>query len=203
MGTIYCIGRNFVKHIEELGNVVPEEPVVFTKTKHSIVQAKGQEIELPKDRGEVHYEAELVLKMGRDYNSSLEVDELISEMTVGLDLTLRDVQSKLKEKGHPWLLAKNFPNAAIVGEFIPFPGIDVCRNYDFSLQIDGKIVQKGKIRKMIFPIHSLLTYIGTNLGLKKGDLIFTGTPEGVGPLKSGQELNLHWKDQSLGRIKIS
>src|SRR5699024_4236558 len=111
---IYCVGRNYVEHVHELGNVVPEEPVVFSKPTHAVVRADGGIINLPKDRGEVHYEAELVLKMGADYRVGITVDEIVSEMTVGLDLTLRDEQSKLKERAHPWLLSKGFPASAVL-----------------------------------------------------------------------------------------
>lgn len=203
MGTIYCIGRNYVKHVEELGNIVPEEPVVFTKTSHSVTRAEGQEITLPKGRGAIHFETELVLKMGRDYDPNLSVDSLVSEMTVGLDLTLRDIQDSLKKKGYPWLVAKNFPHSAILGKFIPFPGVKACEETYFSLEIDGVEVQRGEIGKMIFPIATQLDYIGQHLGLKKGDLIFTGTPEGVGPLEGDEELDLFWDNQRLGRINIS
>ena len=195
---IYCIGRNYVEHVHELGNIVPTSPVVFNKPTHAIVEANGQEIDLPSDKGEVHFEAELVIKMGQDNNPELPVQDLISEMTIGLDLTLRDVQSALKEKQHPWLLSKGFPNAAIIGKFIPFPGIEPCAKKDFRLFINDSLRQKGNIQHMIFPIGHLIRFIGENLGLKKGDIIFTGTPEGVGPLQDGDILSLLWEEEELG-----
>lgn len=198
---IFCVGRNYVKHVEELGNVLPDEPVIFSKPTHSLVKAKDL-IELPADRGEIHYETELVLKITGDYERGIGVDEIVSEMTIGLDLTLRDEQTKLKAKAHPWLLSKGFPQAAVLGEFISFPGYDRCKETSYSLRINGHKVQDGDINKMIFSLDEIITYIGENIGLAKGDLIFTGTPEGVGPLHHNDELEMLWGDKQLGKAKI-
>lgn len=199
---IYCIGRNYVEHVHELGNVVPDQPVVFSKPTHALIEANNNSIELPLDKGDIHYEAELVLKIGRDYDSNITVDEIVSQMTVGLDLTLRDVQSELKEKEHPWLLAKGFHQAAVLGQFIPFLGEEKCKQTKFSLYINDKCVQIGDINKMIFPLQSLITFIGENLGLKKGDIIYTGTPEGVGPLKWKDHIKMVWGEQVLGTATV-
>lgn len=199
---IFCIGRNYVAHAHELGNEVPTEPIVFTKPTHALTQAIGQTIDLPKNKGGVHYEAELVIKMGRDYAPDLTVDQLIAEMTVGLDLTLRDLQSKLKEKQQPWDLAKGFQHAAIVGEFIPFPGEDVYKRKRFELWMNDEQVQVGDLNKMIFSLADIMHFIGTHLGLKKDDIIFTGTPEGVGPLHEADSLSLIWDKEVLGTCII-
>lgn len=202
INNIYCIGRNYVEHVHELGNVVPEEPVVFNKPTHSLVLANENTIQLPRGRGDVHYEAELVLKMGTDFVQGITVDEIVSEMTIGLDLTLRDVQTELKEKSHPWLLSKGFPNSAVLGKFIPFPGVSVCENGNFTLFINDERVQFGEINKMIFPLQSIVNFIGTHLELKKNDIIFTGTPKGVGPLAHGDVLAMKWTEQVLGTARI-
>lgn len=199
---IYCIGRNYVEHVYELGNVVPEEPVVFSKPTHSVVRANGGIIKLPNSRGEIHYEAELVLKIGTDYRPHITIDEIISEMTVGLDLTLRDEQTKLKDRSHPWLLSKGFPGSAVLGKFIAFPGEQVCKETDFTLFINNQRVQTGDINKMIFPLQLIIDFIGENLGLKKGDIIFTGTPEGVGPLQHGDALMIKWGEKELGTAQV-
>ncbi|HLR42547.1 MAG TPA: fumarylacetoacetate hydrolase family protein [Pseudogracilibacillus sp.] len=200
---IFCIGRNYVAHAHELGNEVPTEPLIFTKPTHALTKAAGQTIDLPKNKGEVHYEAELVIKMGRDYAPHLSVDEMISEMTVGLDLTLRELQSMLKEKQQPWDLAKGFKHAAIVGEFIPFQGEDICRGKRFELKINDEQVQIGDMNKMIFSFSDMIHFIGEHLGLKKDDIIYTGTPEGVGPLHEGDGISLLWNGSSVGYIQIS
>lgn len=199
---IYCIGRNYVEHVHELGNVVPEEPVVFNKPTHAIAMANGDIIKLPSNRGEVHYEAELVLKIGAHYVPGITVDEIVSEMTVGLDLTLRDEQSKLKERAHPWLLSKGFPSSAVLGEFISFPCEKVCKETEFTLSINDKQVQKGNINKMIFPLQLMIDFIGKNLGLKRGDIIFTGTPEGVGALRQDDALVMKWGEQVMGSLQV-
>lgn len=200
---IFCVGRNYVEHVHELGNIVPDEPVIFSKPTHSLVEAKGQTIHLPKDRGIIHYEAELVLKMGRDYSPEMTVDDLVSDMTIGLDLTLRDVQNRLKKEGHPWLMAKGFLHAAILGSFIPFPGIEASKENSFSLHINEERVQVGNMNKMIFSLESIIRHIGEALGLKKNDIIFTGTPEGVGPLKDCDRLLLKWGERTVGDAHIA
>lgn len=199
---LYFIGRNFVKHIEELGNVQSKTPVVFMKPTHALVKAEGQEISLPSDQGDVHYETELVLKMGEDYHPEKDAHEMISEISLGLDLTLRDKQSELKEKQHPWLLAKGFKNAAVIGDFLPVPSIEELTETPFYLYKNGVKTQEGQIDHMIFSIDYIIHFIGKHLGLSKGDLIYTGTPEGVGPLEDGDELLLQWGDEKLAHCFI-
>lgn len=199
---IYCIGRNYVEHAHELGNSVPEQPIVFSKPTHALVKADHQVIDLPNNRGEIHYESEIVLKIGQDYTPGIKVDKLVSEMTIGLDLTLRDIQSKLKTKGHPWLLAKGFESSAMIGEWIPFVSVEHCQEYDFKLHINHELRQIGNSTNMIFSFEQMIQYIAEHLGLKKGDIIFTGTPKGVGPLKDGDKIELFWADERLGACMI-
>lgn len=199
---IYCVGRNYVKHAKELNNEVPDSPMLFSKPTHALVEANGQVVNLPGDRGAIHYEAELVIRIGRSYEQGSKVDELIDAMTVGIDFTLRDVQSNLKKKGHPWLVAKGFPNSAVIGKFIDFPGLEECERLSFSLFKNGEQAQLGNIKNMIFDLQTLVDYAGQNLGLGNGDIIYTGTPEGVGPIAKGDQLELLLEGQKLGEISI-
>ncbi len=202
IGTIYCVGRNYVRHAEELNNDVPESPLLFTKPSHSYTRANGADIYLPGDRGDVHYEAELVLQIGKPYKKGITVDEIVDQMAIGIDFTLRDIQSDLKKKGHPWLLAKGFPNSAVLSRFITFPGVEECRKRSFSLTINGKQVQKGNIQDLIFDFQTLLDYCASHVGLQQGDLIFTGTPEGVGAVSNNDHFCLQWGEDNLGECTI-
>ncbi len=199
---IFCVGRNYVEHVKELQNQQPSEPVIFNKPTHALVKADGNSIKLPSNKGEVHHEVELVVKLAQDYDPNKNIDQLIDEMAIGLDLTLREVQQQLKDKQYPWLLSKGFPNAAIISEFIKFPGIQGCGAHHFALMINEKVVQEGNIKQMIFDLPTLIHFIGQNLGLKKSDIIYTGTPAGVGALKDKDQLSLMWGEQELGKCMI-
>ncbi|UOR13565.1 fumarylacetoacetate hydrolase family protein [Halobacillus amylolyticus] len=199
---IYCVGRNYVEHAHELNNQVPTSPLLFSKPTHSLVKANGEEITLPSDRGAVHYEAELVIRIGQPYKKGMKVDELVDRMALGIDFTLREVQSELKKKGHPWLLAKGFPNSAVLSEFIDFPGVEECKKSNFSLMLNGEQVQLGTIQHLIFDLQTLIDYTALHLGLGEGDVIFTGTPQGVGKVSDGDELSLLWDAGKLGDCTI-
>lgn len=199
---IFCVGRNFVEHVHELKNVVPDAPVIFSKPTHAITKADGKIIELPSDKGVIHYEAELVVKLVTDYVPGATVDALIGEMTIGLDLTMREVQQRLKDKGYPWLLSKGFPHSAILGDFIKFPGLEACKEENFSLLINDNKVQEGNIQQMIFNLETLILFIGENIGLRQGDIIFTGTPSGVGVLKNDDYLTLKWGTEEVGDCTV-
>lgn len=200
---IYCVGRNYALHAKELHNDIPTSPFLFSKPTHALVEAAGQSITLPSDQGEVHFETELILHIGQSYKEGIAVDELVDEMTIGLDLTLRGVQSKLKQKKHPWLLAKGFKHSAVVGNFLPFEGVEASKEKDFSLVKNNKRVQLGNIKDLIFDLQTIIDFTGKHFGLDKGDLIFTGTPEGVGPLSHQDHLSLKWGEQELGSCIIS
>lgn len=199
---IYCVGRNYVEHIKELNNQVPEKPIIFNKPTHALIQANHNIIELPANKGDIHYEAELVIKIANNYTPGASINHLIKEMTIGLDLTLRDIQQDLKKKGYPWLLSKGFYNSAILGRFIPFPDQIELEKESFSLFINNKKVQSGNVNQMIFNLETLIHFIGSNLGLNKGDIIFTGTPSGVSNLYNNDELDLYWGTESLGTCKV-
>lgn len=199
---IFCVGRNYAAHAAELENEVPEEPILFLKPTNAITWANGREIVLPKTKGSIHHELEIVLYIGKNVEGSFSVNDVVTKMSLGIDFTLRDVQGKLKSKGYPWLLAKGFKNSAVLTPFWTFPGIKECERTDFSLMKNGQTVQKGNIKSLIFDFQTLLEYIQQHFGLKKGDIIYTGTPEGVGPVEHGDMLTLHWGDVEKGSIKI-
>ncbi|WP_110933386.1 fumarylacetoacetate hydrolase family protein [Paenibacillus bouchesdurhonensis] len=199
---IYCVGRNYRLHIAELGNDVPSEPMIFMKPSHAVVPMDGSTIGLPEGRGEVHYEAELVLRIGRDYQPGMKVDDLVDVIAFGIDFTLRDVQNKLKDKGHPWTAAKAFLNSAPMTPYIAFPGEADTARENFALRKNGEVVQQGNIGNMIFSLQQIVDYVAKNYGLGEGDLIFTGTPEGVGPVANGDKLELVYAGQVLGSCNI-
>lgn len=200
---IYCIGRNYKNHALELGNEVPDEPLVFSKPTNALVLADGRTIKYPNDRGEIHHELEIILYIGKEVKTGFAVDEIVTKMALGVDLTLRDVQSRLKKIGHPWLIAKGFRNSAVVTEFWDFPGVEACKKVDFSLVKNGTTVQKGNIQSVIFDFQTLLEYVHENVGLSPGDIVFTGTPEGVGPIKDQEEYVFKWGSDVKGSFIVS
>lgn len=199
---IYCVGRNYAAHAAELNNQVPTSPFLFSKPTHALVEALGQEVLLPGNRGPVHFETELVIRIGRTYEKGIKVDEIVERMAIGIDFTLRDVQSELKKKGYPWLLAKGFPNSAVVSKFIPFVGVEELLKRNFSLIKNGEQVQSGNISNMIFDLQTIVDFSAEHFGLGEGDIIYTGTPEGVGEVKSGDKLLLVWDQTVLGECII-
>ncbi|WP_159881364.1 fumarylacetoacetate hydrolase family protein [Paenibacillus puerhi] len=195
---IYCVGRNYGLHAAELGNSVPDEPMIFTKPTHALVVADGSPVVLPEDRGDVHYEAELVLHIGRDYTPGMTVDELVDVMSLGIDFTLRDVQNVIKSKGYPWLPAKGFLRSAVVTKPIAFPGLEAIKSLELSLKRNGQEVQRGSASQMIFSLQTLIDYIASHYGLGAGDLIYTGTPPGVAAVQDGDRYELLWDERVLG-----
>ncbi len=184
---IFCIGRNYKAHAEELQNAVPTEPVVFMKPETSLM--KTSEFYLPTFSNDIHYEVELVLKinkMGKYIQPDFAMD-YFDEIALGIDFTARDIQKKLKEKGLPWEKAKAFDNAAAVGEFIPKSKVDL-HHLSFSLNKNGKSVQSGNTADMIFSIPDILVFVSQYFSIKKGDLIYTGTPAGVGKVEENDRL---------------
>ncbi|MDM5278649.1 fumarylacetoacetate hydrolase family protein [Paenibacillus silvae] len=200
---VYCVGRNYKLHAEELGNAIPDEPMIFMKPSHAVVPLNGEALELPASKGEVHYEAELVIRIGRNYEPGVRVDELVDAYAFGIDFTLRDVQTVIKKKGHPWTAAKGFKNSAPVSGFQSFSGKEALLEKDFTLTKNGVEVQRGNIRNMIFDLQHIVDYVGYHYGLGAGDIIFTGTPEGVGPAVEGDVLELAWDGQSVGKCTIA
>lgn len=199
---IYCVGRNYALHAAELGNVVPKEPMIFMKPTHAITYMNGEVVTLPGQVGEVHYEGELVIRVGQSYTPGVQVDELIDGIALGVDLTLRDVQTDLKKKGHPWTKAKGFLNSALLTSFVPNPGMKAIESTDFTLLINDQIVQRGNVQDMIFNLQVLVDYIAAKYGLGEGDIIYTGTPAGVGAINHGDAISLQWDNQEVGRSII-
>jgi 2-keto-4-pentenoate hydratase/2-oxohepta-3-ene-1,7-dioic acid hydratase in catechol pathway len=190
---IFCIGKNYSEHIKELGGTqIPEEPVVFMKPVCNIV-APGEILHPPPYGGELHHEVEVVLLIGKEGKNIHKADALsyISAITLGLDLTLRDVQKKLKKAGLPWELSKSFEQSAPLGIFKDYsPNKIDLGNLPFTCSVNGSLRQKGNTREMIFPIANLIQTLSSWWTLKPGDIIFTGTPAGVASLQSGDKIKI-------------
>lgn len=199
---IYCVGRNYPLHAKELNNTVPSTPFLFSKPTHALVEANGREIVLPADSGEIHHELEFVVRVGRAYEPGLTVDDLVDQMALGIDFTLRDIQNELKEKRYPWLLAKGFPNSAVLTAWSPFEGLEASAKYDFTLEKNGQEVQRGNIKDMLFDLPTLLEFTAKHFGLDQGDILYTGTPAGVGPVAEGDRLALKWNQKQLGEFTV-
>ncbi|RKP55119.1 FAA hydrolase family protein [Cohnella endophytica] len=199
---IYCVGRNYRLHAAELGNEVPTSPMIFTKPSHSAVEMNGNDLLVPSSQGSVHYEAELVFAVGNTYEAGMSCDDLFSSFTVGLDLTLRDVQDRLKAKGHPWLAAKGFRNSATLGRWLEFRSVAAMADHDFGLTINGLEVQRGNANDMVFDLQKIVDHVGGAYGLGAGDLLFTGTPAGVGALSEGDRVEVWWNESDLGSLTV-
>ncbi|SFK68015.1 2-keto-4-pentenoate hydratase/2-oxohepta-3-ene-1,7-dioic acid hydratase (catechol pathway) [Paenibacillus sp. 1_12] len=199
---IYCVGRNYVLHAKELNNEVPTSPFMFSKPTHALVEANGNTIVLPGERGSVHYETELVIRIGKPYEKGIAVDELVNGLAIGIDFTLRDIQNEMKKRGYPWLLAKGFPNSAVVSKFVTFPGVERCKSMDFVLIKNGVKAQQGNIQHMLFDLQTIIDFSAQHFGLGEGDIIFTGTPEGVGEIADGDHMSLLWGGQIVGECTV-
>lgn len=200
---IICIGRNYAEHARELKNEVPTQPVIFLKPPTSLLR-RGQDFYIPDFSNDVHYEAELVLKINRQGKHIKEkfAHKYYSEITVGIDFTARDLQQKLKEKGLPWELAKGFDGAAAVGEFVNFSELRNKENITFSLNKNGEQVQLGQTNNLLFSFDKLIEFVSGYITLQTGDLVFTGTPAGVGPVAAGDELTGFLEDNEVLQVKV-
>jgi 2-keto-4-pentenoate hydratase/2-oxohepta-3-ene-1,7-dioic acid hydratase in catechol pathway len=187
---IICIGRNYVAHAKELNNELPTEPVIFMKPDSALLR-NNDPFYIPDWSNDLHHEVELIVKINK-LGKSIEKEfapRYYAEVGLGIDFTARDVQNKLKDKGLPWEKAKAFDHSAVIcKEFIPIESLPNRNEIHFRLDINGKTVQKGNTSLMIFPIDELISQISKYFTLKIGDLIYTGTPEGVGPIKIGDRL---------------
>lgn len=189
MGNIFCIGRNYSEHARELGNSVPTTPVVFLKASASLVRPVRGLWQLPRDIGRIDPEIEWVVEIGRDASSLTEADALavVSGYAVGLDVTARDLQSEAKSKGLPWLASKGRKGFAPLSEV---KAVEAMGHgpFELELQVNGKVRQKASTGEMIFSLPRILCFLAELYGLTKGDLIFTGTPAGVGPVEVGDKV---------------
>ncbi len=201
---IFCIGRNYDEHIKELNNARPSEPMVFLKPSSAIL-LEDQAIVLPAYSQNVHYECEVVVLIKEDMNHVAEEDALdyVAGFGIGLDLTARDVQDEAKAKGLPWLKCKGFRGAACVSNFIARDLVSDVNGLTFSLSINDEIKQLGRTEHMIYPVASLLSHLSKVYGLRKGDLVYTGTPAGVGELHAGDHLALDLHGQVRAKFKVA
>ena len=200
---IFCVGRNYVDHATELGNEIPSEPVIFMKPKSALVQGHTP-FYYPEFTNELHYEAELVVRISKNgkYIQEKFAAGYYNAITVGIDFTARDIQQILKEKSLPWEKAKAFDNSAAIGKLIDIkPGLD-RKNINFHFTKNGEIVQNGNSKEMIFSIDNIIAHISTYFSLNIGDLIFTGTPAGVGECLVGDELEGFFENQSVLKLEI-
>lgn len=186
---LICIGRNYADHIKELKNERPDEPVVFIKPDSSILP-KDQDFYIPEFTNDVHYEVEVLVKIKK---VGKHIDEKFAhnyydEVGLGIDFTARDLQSKLKEKGLPWEKAKGFDGAAVIGKWLPKSEFKDLNSLDFSLVKNGNEVQKGNTELMLWKVDELVAYVSQFFMLKKGDILFTGTPSGVGKIVTNDYL---------------
>ena len=200
---IICIGRNYVKHIEELGNDRPDEPVVFLKPDSSIL-LKQHPFVIPEFTDDVHHEVELLVKINKvgKYIVPKFASNYYDEIGLGIDFTARDLQAKLKEKGLPWEKAKSFDGAAVIGDFYPKNDFKSLENIEFKLVKNGEIVQLGTTSHMIWKIDELIAHVSQFFTLKKGDIIFTGTPEGVAAVKPNDILEGYLENNKSFRIQV-
>jgi len=201
-GSVYCIGRNYAEHARELNNPIPEEPVVFLKPRSSLIFGNGS-VELPKRSGDVHHEVEMVLLIG-EKGKNIPVSDaqrMIKAVAIGIDFTARDIQQTAKEKGHPWSVSKGFDTFAPVGNFIPFETIDDPGNLYLELSINNNIRQQGNTKGMLFPVDKIIEYLTSVFTLYPGDLVFTGTPEGVGRVRKGDSIKAKLGNQ-LSTLEI-
>lgn len=200
---IICIGRNYARHIEELENERPEEPVIFLKPDTAIVLKKFPFV-IPEFSKDVHHEVEVLVKIDRvgKYIDAKFAHKYYNEIGLGIDFTARDLQARLKEKGLPWEKAKAFDGSAVVGEFINKSEIESVDNINFELTCNGNVVQKGNTQQMLWKIDEIIAYVSQYFTLKKGDIIFTGTPEGVARVNHNDVLEGVLEGRKLFRIQV-
>lgn len=200
INNIYCIGRNYAEHAQELGNRVEEDPVVFSKPNSSLIV--GNTIVLPTFSQDVHYETELVVRISAaafqiEFDHA---DAYYDTIAIGLDLTARDLQADLKSKKLPWLLAKGFNGSCYVSDFVPKQTVQ--EPIYFALDINGQTVQQGVSSEMVFSIKHIIAFISRYIALQPGDIIFTGTPKGVGKLETGDKLRLMLEGKVMAELQV-
>jgi acylpyruvate hydrolase len=199
---IFGIGRNYVAHIEELNNERPDEPIIFTMPETSLL-IRNRPFYYPSFSNDIHYEVEVVLKIskvGKNIDEKF-ANTYYNEIGMGIDFTARDLQQKAKKKGLPWAIAKGFNNASPLSGFVSKNDIDL-NNLNFSLTNNGEIKQQGNTKLMLFSFDYIVSYLSKFFLLKKGDLIFTGTPAGVGPIKIGDRLEIFMEEKKMLHVVI-
>ena len=200
---IFCVGRNYADHAKELGNAVPEEPVIFMKPKTALLQPNTP-FYYPEFSNELHYEVELILRIAKNgkYIPENQASKYYDAISVGIDFTARDVQANLKKKGLPWEKAKAWDNSAVAGNWILLSDETLNNPIHFSLNKNGEQVQLGDTRDMIFSFDHIVSHISQYFSLNIGDMIYTGTPAGVGPVKIGDRLIAKIEAEELLNFEI-
>lgn len=201
---IFAIGRNYVEHIKELNNERPDEPVIFTKPDTALLR-NNMPFYYPDFSTDIHHEVELVLRIGKEGKNIQEkfASKYFDSIGIGIDFTARDLQQKAKEKGLPWDIAKGFNGSAPVSDkFLPVSEFSNLGNINFSLKINGELKQHGNTSLMLFGFEYIVSYLSKFFTLKTGDLIFTGTPKGVGPVRVGDTLAAYIENEKLLEFEI-
>ncbi|WP_194775926.1 fumarylacetoacetate hydrolase family protein [Pararhodonellum marinum] len=200
---IIAIGRNYAEHIQELNNERPSSPVVFLKPDTALLK-NNQPFYHPDFSENIHHEVELVLKVCKEgkYIQKEFAHRYFDQIGIGIDFTARDLQQQCKEKGMPWEIAKAFNGSAPVGKFLPLDEFENLKNINFHLQVNGKVRQKGNTNMMLFDFETILAYVSRFFTLKKGDLIFTGTPAGVAKVNLGDRLEAFVENRKLLDFEI-
>ena len=200
---IFCVGRNYAAHASELGNEVPDEPVIFMKPKSAMLQ-QHTPFYYPEFTNELHYEAELVLRISKNgkYIQEKFAGKYYDAITTGLDFTARDIQNELKSKGLPWEKAKAWDNSAVIGKWVPVGEIKNRKEINFGLYKNKELVQQGNSAEMLHSFDSIVSYISNFFSVNIGDVIFTGTPAGVGEVVVGDELEGFMEEVSMFKLDI-
>lgn len=200
---IFCVGRNYADHARELGNDLPDEPVIFMKPKSALLQALTP-FYYPEFTNELHYECELVLRISKNgkYIQEKFAGKYYDAVTTGIDFTARDVQNELREKGLPWEKAKAWDNSAVIGKWVPFTELNNRKDIEFELHNNKESVQKGSSASMIFDFNAIVAYISNYFSLNIGDLIFTGTPAGVGECVVGDQLEGFLEGEKVFELEV-
>ncbi|QIP15344.1 fumarylacetoacetate hydrolase family protein [Spirosoma aureum] len=200
---IIAVGRNYAEHIKELNNEQPDDPVIFLKPETAI-PLKNEPFFYPSFSQDVHYEVEILVKINRVGKNIEEkfAHKYYDEIGIGIDFTARDVQSRLKAKGLPWELAKGFNGSAPISPFVPKTNFPDLQNLNFRLDINGETRQLGNTSLMLFKIDYLISFVSQYFLLQQGDVIFTGTPKGVGPVQIGDRLTAYIEDQKMLEIDV-
>lgn len=200
---IFCVGRNYVAHAKELNNEVPEEPVIFLKPKSALLQSQTS-FYYPEFTNELHYEAELVIKIIKNgkYISTGQANKYYNAISVGIDFTARDLQQELKKKGLPWEKAKAWDNSAVIGNWIDVTPQMMKNPINFSMKMNDEVVQQGNSKDMIFSFDKIISNISQYFSLNIGDVIFTGTPAGVGECVVGDILTGYFEDTKVFEVEV-
>lgn len=200
---IFAIGQNYIEHNKEMNSANPVEPIVFMKADTAALR-DNKPFFLPDFSNEIHYETELIIKfnrIGRNISPRF-AHRYYEEIGLGVDFTARDLQKRLKQDGKPWEISKAFDNSAVIGSFLPKEEFEDIQNIDFHLDLNGNIVQKGNSKDMIFSVNELIAYISKFFTIKIGDILFTGTPVGVGKVNIGDRLQGYISDKKMFDFQV-